>query len=477
MGYVEKRGKNSWRICVDVKVGGSWVPVRTTLRMDPDLPEAVQRRDAERELRNLEKRLAADQETAFTLRDWSEEWLRKVVAPDASPVTVHNYRHLLDSRILPALGGYALRDLTPAILTDWLLTVRAAPRKSTRLPEDQLARPRGKGERLAPPSRRDKPLSVNTVLHYYTCMVAMLSAAVRMGYLDHNPMERVQRPKLRAKKLRALTREDAVELIRRLDDAPTPGCRLAVLLALLCGLRLGEVCALQYDDVDWDRGTISVSKALKYTPDGGTFVAGPKSAAGDRTVTLPPSMLRILRDAMWDDVAEATDWPELWQGDRWIVHGKHGRRLHHDTPSKWFRDFADAHGYEGVRFHDLRHAHASILVADGIDVAAIASRMGHGDPGITLRTYTHAMPARDQAAAQTLDALLADPQAQPQPPSDPPPAAQANPQPPSQAPSPSDPQPAGQDQQPGQAKPQPSPAPAEPAKAQPDPPPRPAGGS
>ena len=154
MGYVEKRGKNSWRICVDVKVGGSWVPIRTTLRMDPDLPEAVQRRDAERELRNLEKRLAADQETAFTLRDWAEEWLRKVVAPDASPVTVHNYRHLLDSRILPALGGYALRDLTPAILTDWLLTVRAAPRKSTRLPEEKLARPRGKGERLAPPSRR-----------------------------------------------------------------------------------------------------------------------------------------------------------------------------------------------------------------------------------------------------------------------------------------------------------------------------------
>ncbi len=425
MGYVEKRGKSSWRICTEIRTSSGWEPVRVTLRMDPALPESVQKRDAERELRNLEKRLAADRENAWTLRDWAEEWLLKVVGPDASPVTVHNYRHLLDSRILPALGDYDLRDLTPALLTDWLLTVRAAPRKTTRLPEERLAHPRGKGEKLIPPSAKEKPLSVNTVLHYYTCMVAMLSAAVRMGYLEHNPMDRVQRPKLRAKKIKALTKEEAVALIRRLDDAPTPGCRLAVLLALLCGLRLGEVCALQYDDVDWDRGTISIQKALKYTPKAGGFVSVPKSAAGERVITLPPSMIRILRDAMWADVMEEQDWPELWQGDRWIVHGKHGRPVHHDTPSKWFRDFADANGFPGIRFHDLRHAHASILVAANIDVAAVASRMGHGDPGITLRTYTHAMPQRDRQAADALDALLApDPPPDPQPdPPDAPPAS------------------------------------------------------
>lgn len=428
MGYVEKRGRNSWRICTEIRTSSGWEPVRITLRMDPSLPESVQKRDAERELKNLEKRLAADRENAWTLRDWAEEWLLKVVAPDASPVTVHNYRHLLDSRILPSLGDYDLRDLTPALLTDWLLTVRAAPRKTTRLPEEQLAHPRGKGDRLIPPSAKAKPLSVNTVLHYYTCMVAMLSAAVRMGYLEHNPMDRVQRPKMRAKKIKALTKEEAVALIRRLDQAPTPGCRLAVLLALLCGLRLGEVCALQYDDVDWDRGTINITKALKYTPKEGGFVSVPKSAAGERVVTLPPSMVRILRDAMWADVVEAQDWPELWQGDRFIVHGRHGRPVHHDTPSKWFRDFADTNGFPGVRFHDLRHAHASILVAANIDVAAVASRMGHGDPGITLRTYTHAMPLRDRQAADALDALLAPdpPQAPPdaQPPDQPPPGAQ-----------------------------------------------------
>lgn len=413
MGTVEKRGKNTWRVGTQVKTRAGWEWVRMTLHMDPALSEAVQRRDAERELKHLEDRLKLEEETRLTLRQWSEEWLEKVVAPDASPVTLHNYRHLLDSRILPALGDTPLEDLTPALLTDWLLTVRAAPRRSTRKEEAALSRPRGKTEKLIPDHKKDKPLSVNTVLHYYTCMVAMLSAAVRLGYLESNPMDRVQRPKLRAKKLKALTEEDAVCLIGRLADAQ-PGCRLAVLLALLCGLRLGEVGALKWKDVDWQHSTLTVSKAIKYTPEDGLFEAAPKSAAGDRVITLPPAMAAILRAAMWDDAMEEQDWPELWQGQGYIVHGAHGKPLHHDTPSKWFRVFADSHGFSGVRFHDLRHAHASILVAHGIDVAAVASRMGHGDPGITLRTYAHALPLRDQAAAAALDPLLPSADAAPQ---------------------------------------------------------------
>ena len=67
--------------------------------------------------------------------------------------------------------------------------------------------------------------------------------------------------------------------------------------------------------------------------------------------------------------------------------------MHHDTPSKWFRRFADAHGFQGVRFHDLRHTHATILLANNIGVVAVAHRMGHDDPSVTLRTYAHALTA------------------------------------------------------------------------------------
>ena len=142
MGTVEKRGKNSWRIGVQIKVAGEWQWVRVPLRMDPALSEAVQRRDAERELAILEARLKGELIATPTLSEWSETWLTKHLDQDASPVTVANYRYLLSSRILPQLGDQLLPDLTPATLTDWLYNLRKDQRKTTRLPDDKLKRPR-----------------------------------------------------------------------------------------------------------------------------------------------------------------------------------------------------------------------------------------------------------------------------------------------------------------------------------------------
>lgn len=413
MGTIEKRGKNSWRIGTQIKVGNQWQWVRLSLRMDPALSEAVQRRDAQRELDKLEARLHGTTEGAQDLREWSETWLTKHLDDDASPVTMANYRYLLNSRILPQLGDLPLQDLTPAVLTDWLHNLRNDKRKTTRLPDDQLKRPRRSGEQLITDAQKAKPLSAKTALNYYGCMKTMLAAAVRVGLLEYNPMDRVQRPKKRKKKKATLPESEVVALLQLIiTEASTP-LKLSVLLAMLCSLRLGEVGALKYTDVDWNAGTISVSKALKYTPATGSFVAETKTDAGDRVITLPPSMIRILRDAMWADVMEAQDDPDAWKGENWIVHSRHGAQVNKDTPSKWFRAFADDHGYQGVKFHDLRHIHATVLLQHNVDLQSVSSRMGHSDPSITLRAYADAMPARDQEAAATMDQLLIAGGAQP----------------------------------------------------------------
>ena len=415
MGTIEHRGKNSWRIGTQVKVNGQWQWIRIPLRMDPALSEAVQRRDAERELAILEARLQGELVATPTLREWSETWLTKHLDPDASPVTVANYRYLLSSRILPQLGDQLLPDLTPAKLTDWLYNLRKDKRKTTRLPDDKLKRPRRQTEAgaLAAPSAAAKPLSVKTALNYYGCMKTMLAAAVRVGLLEYNPMDRVPRPKKRKKKKATLPEAEVVALLQLIiTEADTP-LKLAVLLAMLCSLRLGEVGALKYSSVDWDAGTIAVGRALKYTPATGAFIAETKTDAGDRVITLPPSMIRILRDAMWQDVMEEQDDPEKWKGAGWIVHSRHGARVNKDTPSKWFRKFADAHGYQGLTFHGLRHVHATMLLQHHVDLQSVSSRMGHSDPSVTLRAYADAMPARDQEAAATMDALLISSGAEP----------------------------------------------------------------
>ena len=419
MGTVEKRGKNSWRIATQIKVRGEWQWVRMTLRMDPALSEDVQHRDAQRELRKLEARLAGELEDTPTLREWSETWLSHHLGDDASPVTVSNYRYLLSSRILPQLGDKFLPDLTPAILTDWLHNLRKDKRKTTRLPDEKLKRPRREGEQLITDARAAQPLSVKTALNYYGCMKTMLAAAVRTGLLEYNPMDRVPRPKKRKKKKATLPEAEVVALLQLIiTEAETP-LKLAVLLAMLCSLRLGEVGALKYYSVDWDAGTIIVDRSLKYTPATGAFIAETKTDAGDRVITLPPSMIRILRDAMWQDVMEEEEDLEAWKGAGWIVHSRHGARVNKDTPSKWFRKFADAHGYQGLTFHGLRHVHASVLLQHHVDLQSVSSRMGHSDPSVTLRAYADAMPARDQEAAATMDQLLITAAPSATPPADP----------------------------------------------------------
>ena len=423
MGTIEKRGKNSWRIGAQVKIAGQWQWVRISLRMDPALSESVQRRDAERELTILEARLKGELIATPTLREWSETWLTKHLDQDASPITVHNYRYLLTSRILPQLGDQLLPDLTPARLTDWLYNLRKEKRKTTRLPDDKLKRPRRKGEQLITDAQASKPLSVKTALNYYGCMKTMLAAAVRVGLLEYNPMDRVQRPKKRKKKRATLPEAEVIALLQLIiTEAETP-LKLAVLLAMLCSLRLGEVGALKYSSVDWKAGTITVDRSLKYCPEQGAFIAETKTDAGDRVITLPPSMIRILRDAMWQDVMEEQDDPEAWKGSRWIVHSRHGARVNKDTPSKWFRKFADEHGYQDLTFHGLRHVHATILLQHKVDLQSVSSRMGHADPSVTLRAYADAMPARDQDAAADMDRLLISSGAEPA-------ATAANPAPP-----------------------------------------------
>lgn len=437
MGHIEKRGKSSWRINAAVRTPkGALLRERITIRMDPSLPESVQRRDAQRELERIEARLKEQAGTAWTVRSWSEEWLQKIVRPDGSPVTVSNYEYLLSSRILPALGDIQLEDLSPAILTDWLLQLRSATRKTTRKPDTQLTRARREAEQraLIPKSKLSKPLSAKTILNYYACMSTMLSAAVRLGYLEHNPMDRVQRPRQKKNKKRRLSEEDAVYIIQALNELPPDQqqYRLAVLLALLCGLRLGEVCALRYTDISWTQQTITIGRALKYTPDTGAFIAAPKTDAALRTIALPASMVDLLREARDQDLILQIDLgAEDEQAHRayryhdagLIVHSRYGLPLAKDTPSKWFRRFADALGYPSTTFHDLRHAHASILVSHSIDIAAIASRMGHSDATVTLSTYTHPMAARDRLAADILDKLLQpDPQPDPAAAQDPTPA-------------------------------------------------------
>lgn len=421
MGYYEQRGKSSWRIREAVKIGGRTRYVEETLRFPSSMPHDQQLQAVQAALADLEAdvRIGAVElpQGDITLAAFAQRYLADYIIPATSANNHKTISNMLDKRILPALGATPLRRLTTLQLQQFINGLTTAVKKSTSIPPDQRVGRTKDPARLARQladynaqllQRAEDPatLSARTVHQYYAYLSSMLERAVKWGYLTANPMTNVTPPKYRKRKMQYLDDDQAVGLLRKLAQEENVSFRAGVLLALLCGLRLGEVGALTHDDVDYSQGCINISKAVGYTPATGTTTGYTKSDTSDRIIDLPPGMLTVLQEAR-----AYQDYAKQILGDRWrgvgrIVCNWDGSPMHHDTPSKQWRKFADRNGYKGLRFHELRHSHASILLSNNIDVVAVASRLGHGNADITLKEYAHALRKRDKASADVMQQLL-----------------------------------------------------------------------
>lgn len=421
MGTIEKRGENSWRVREWVYLGGRRYQIDVPLRYPASMSQEEQLDRVTQELRKLEADVAAGQveppAKKLTVQEFSEIWMKEHVLPSTSEVNASNMRHQLDKYILPELGSVRLDKLTPIMITRWLNKLRQTPKTVQSLPPDQRVRRPADPHKLAQAvakyeadmkKREANPptLSARTVHHYYVTLHSMLEKAVQWDYIDRNPMEKVDTPKYRKRKMNFIDDEQAVDLLRKLADEPNLSFRCAVLLALLCGLRLGEVGALCWSDVDFEAGTITIDRALKYTAQTGSFIGETKSEAGERTIELPSGMLALLKETRDFHQLSHELMQDRWRGVGRIVCSWDGTPLHKDTPSKQWRKFADKNGFNGLRFHELRHTHATLLLAGNQDAVTVASRLGHGNASTTLRNYAHALAKKDKFSADLMQKLM-----------------------------------------------------------------------
>lgn len=410
MGSIEQRGANSWRVGVQVTdEDGRRRWIRRSLKLSAALSPAQQRRQAEKALHQLE----ADVENGkakvsgnMTVRDLSDLWMRRHVLANLSPVTAKNYKHMLDCRILPKLGDVPIDKVTPGMLADFMAAIKAEGRICQALDEKDLKTKRSASDVAQLAKNPGAPLSQRTLRSYYNTVRQLFEKAVQWEILWRNPMASVDRPALRKKPVSYLDDDRAVDLLRALQHEDRMSFRCAVLLALVCGLRLGEVGALTWSDVNWKKCYIDISKAAKYTPAYGNFVDEPKTETSSRIISLPAGMMALLDETHKQHLDRARIMGDRWRGVGRIVCSWDGTPLHHDTPSKQFRKFADKNGFEDIHFHSLRHTHATLLFASNIDAVAVATRLGHSSAETTLRIYAHALRRRDEDSAQAMQVFL-----------------------------------------------------------------------
>jgi integrase len=195
------------------------------------------------------------------------------------------------------------------------------------------------------------------------------------------------------------------ELAQRLLAA-TAGTiyELPCALALATGMRRGEILALRWSDISLDYTSLQVVRTLQPSKQGLVYEE-PKTARSRRSVLLPGFVLRYL-ERQREAQASRRELVEDWRDEGLVIDRGDGRAVNPDTLSTgWARNLRNR-GLPPVRFHDLRHAHATLLLLQGVHPKIVSERLGHASIGITLDTYSHVLPSLQSQAAEAFDSLF-----------------------------------------------------------------------
>jgi integrase len=372
-GSIQRRGRHSWRIKVDLASTNSgrqtrYLTVRGT------------RRDAERELARLVN-AAHDgslvEPSKLTVGAYLQAWLAN--PHGLANKTVTRYRQLAHYQIIPHLGMVPLQQLRPAHIVDWHAKLLAGG---------------GVGGRA---------LSARSVLHAHCLLHHALERALRSEIITRNVAHAVRPPRIETREIQILKADEIAAVLTALVDHPLYPL---VVVALSSGARRGELLGLQWGDVDFASGTIKIERSLEQA--GGTLQCKrPKSRHGVRTIALPAAAVEALKDHHRKTLERRL---LLGQGkpaaDTFVFTTFDGDPIRPDSLSRWWGDMVRSRKLPAVSFHALRHSHASALIAAGVDPLSASRRLGHSSPGITLNVYSHVFNRNEDKAVAAITAAL-----------------------------------------------------------------------
>ncbi|WP_027716959.1 tyrosine-type recombinase/integrase [Desulfovirgula thermocuniculi] len=372
-GSIRRRGKNSWEVVIELprdpetgKRRRKWVTVQGT------------RKAAEAELARLlveaHGGAVGKAPARLTLGDYLDRWI-EAVEPELKPSTVATYRVKVKKWKQTPLAEVPLAKLTPA--------------------DVQRA--------LAGFFRESAP---KTVREMYNVLRAALRRAVEWGLLAKNPAEGVKVPRKETRELQVWTEEEAT---RFLEVAKKSGYYPVFVLALTTGMRLGELLGLKWEDVDLDAGYLQVKRTLadkSAMGKGRVVFQTPKTRAARRKIPLDPATVEVLRKHKKKQAeARLKKGPE-WQDYDLVFCTSQGTPFYHSDVRKAFNRLVKKAGVKPIRFHDLRHTHATLLLRKGIHPKVVAERLGHSSVSITLDTYSHVLPDTQREAVRVLEELF-----------------------------------------------------------------------
>lgn len=322
----------------------------------------------------------------ISVRDFLKKWVVEYCQGNLSYKGLETYNGFINNYILPNLGGIKLANLKPGQIQDYYTKM------ATSKAED------GTG------------LSNTTILHHHRMLKEALKHAQEWGYIRNNPADRVQPPRRNRPEMKTLSIEQAQDLLKTYKDHKA---YLPILLAIKTGMRQGEICGLCWTNIDLKNGIISITHSLQRQ--GNELVLKePKTKKSKRSIPIPADVVEVLKAVRQKHRQGRLLFGPGYDPRGFICAWEDGRPFEPDWVGKAWRDIAaddkkrakkeERPPYipDGVRFHDLRHTHATILLSQGVNLKVVQERLGHESIVTTGDVYSHVTPAMQQEAVNVL---------------------------------------------------------------------------
>lgn len=453
MPTIEKRG-SSYRITVSLgyDMTGTQIKKRMTWKPETGMTEKQITKELERQKVLFEERCKNGQyiDSSIRFADFAEMWLADYAEPQLRPSTVAGYKREL-KRLNAHIGHIQLIKLQPHNITACYQAIAAEGRQAAqkyitkvslkdilsklKIKRLDLAKNAGIGSRTIDSALAGRPVNEHTaeqisktinmpldaifekipaksgeltnnyLLHLHRLLSSILEKAVKWQVLIYNPCRRVEAPKLDRKEAVYLDEIQAQELLTRLQDEPLQ-YRAIITLLLYSGMRRGELCGLEWEDIDFKYNLVDIKKSSLYLSDRGIFNDETKTQSSKRVIKIPSEAMQVLSEHKHQQYTE-----RLKLGDRWINSGKvftqwNGKPIHPDTITGWFSRFIKKNNLPPIHLHSLRHTNATLLIAAGTDLRTVSKRLGHSNMTTTGNIYAHAIKSADERAAEALGDIL-----------------------------------------------------------------------
>jgi integrase len=374
-GTIEKLPSGSWRITVSLgkdTATGKYVRSRETIEGT--------KKDAERKRTEMLRALDTGsyvKPTKMSVGEFLERWLRDYVGANIQKAKSREfYTSIVRVHLIPAMGSIALTRLTPARVQEYYR------------------------------DRVEAGLSSTSVQGHHRTLHRALECAVKWGQVGRNVCDATEPPKRRRVEMKTWTPEESGRFLATARAAETRYYALFA-AAIYTGLRQGELLGLRWQDVDLDAASLAVQQTLEKAGTAPRF-GTPKTAKSRRTVALPGELVTTLRAWKATQNAERLAIGPDYRDYGLVFTIPGGGPINKDNlTSRTFAHLMEQAKVPRIRFHDLRHTSATLLLAANINPKVVSERLGHGTVGITLDIYSHVLPPLQRDAANEIGRILA----------------------------------------------------------------------